>query len=383
MRVVIIGGGFGGIAAAEKLYNKLPFESGVEIILIDKNQYTTMIPSLPDISGNRIKYKYAAEYFRKVLPRGIKFLNYEVKEVDLTNKTIYMDEKKLNYDYLIFSPGSRAAIDEDKLKVSYTMNSLQDALKIRDAFYRKTNKNEVTNVVIAGAGYTGVELACNLLNFANESNKKVAVTLVEKSERILPMLNEEISKDVLSKLNQLGINVIIKDEVIDNDGEKVTLKSNKLIDNAFLCWCSGEKISLSPKGKYKTIEDGRIIVDEFLRIPEHPEVFVVGDAAAVKSAEVYLSRALNYAYLEGKSAGRNVASLITGEKLTSFKPKGNGWIIPLYLTSVTENKGGTNKGKLGLFLHYLKCGLKNYNGRNTRKYIGYGLSFPFAKLERK
>lgn len=383
MRVVIIGGGFAGVAAAKKLYNQLSFEQEVEIILIDRNKHTTMLPSLPDVAGNRVSYRYLKEDIEKVIPRGVKFLNNEIDKVDFENKMIKMGEVELVYDYLIFAPGSKTNFydfDETRLK-DYKLDSLEDALRIRDNFYRMTNKNELTNVVISGAGYTGIELACNLYHFAQENKKKITITIIERSDRVLKTLKENISSYVTEKLSLLSIKIITNDEVKDFDGDKVTLKSGKVIDKAFFCWCSGVKIGITPKGKHNTIKDGRIIVDSFLRIPEHQEVFVVGDAAAIKYKDEYIRRAVNFSFKEGKNTGKNVAAILTDKKLKPYKPVDLGWVMPLYISSIGVGFGKEIRGRRGILFHYLMCGLKNYNGRNFRKYIKCGLKFSFTKVK--
>lgn len=383
MRVVIIGGGFAGIASAKKLYNQLAFEQDVEIILIDKNIHTTMLPSLPDVSGNRVNYKYLVEDIEKLIPRGVKFLNKVVQKVDFNNKIIKIEDKEIKYDYLIFSPGSKTNFfnhNEDFQK-NYKLDCLKDALRIREDFYKIISKNSITNVVISGAGFTGMELACNLYNFAKTNNRKITVTLIERATRVLPMVSEKMSKYVTDKLTELKFEIITGDEVTSYEDEKVTLKSGTVIENAFFCWCSGVKISLAPIGNHKILADGRIIVDEYLRIPEHPEVFVAGDAAGVKLKDNYIRRAVNFAFMAGKTAGKNVALAINGGKLKPFKPVDLGWVIPLYISSIGVGLGVEMKGRIGIMLHYIMCGMKNYNGRNIRKYIKFGFTFVFTKVK--
>lgn len=387
MKVIILGGGFAGISAAKAVYNKLAFEKEVDIVLIDKNSYTTMLPSLPDVLGNRIPHKYATALISELIPKGVRFINREVNEVDLDGKTVKLGNDILKYDYLIFSTGSKTNFFnfEGSNDGFYKLDCLEDALQIREDFYNSITTCDHTNAVIVGGGYTGIELACNLYNFATKlftfagnNNKKANITIIDRANRVLPMLSENLSSYANSKLSELGFNIITGDEVKTFENRTVTLKSGKVISNAMLYWCPGAKVSMEPKGNYKKLPDGRIVVNQNLQIPEYPEVFVAGDTAAFARKEEYLRRGVNFSAAEGKIAGKNVASIINNEKLSSFKPKDLGWVIPIFSSSVGVGFGRELRGRKGVFLHYVMCGIKNYNIKNVFKYIGYGFKFPFV-----
>lgn len=383
MRVVIIGGGFAGVAAAKQVFNQLPFDKKVEIILIDKNKYSTMLPSLPDVSGNRVEEKFIMEDIEKMLPKAIKFINKSVDFVDFHKKTIFMKEKELTYDYLIFSPGSKSNFfnHDEEFQKNLKLDCLEDALRIRKEFGASLIKRPKLNLVISGAGFTGIELACNLYHYAKVNKGQITITLIEKAERILPMLSQKMSKFVLDKMKLMNINFITGEEVISFEKNVVKLKNKGEIQDAFFCWCSGVKMSIKAVGNHKGLFDGRIIVDEFLRVPEHLEVFVAGDAAAIKSGETYLRRAVNFAYEAGKVCGKNVVATIEEEKLKPFKAVDLGWVIPIYISSIGMALGMETKGRLGITMHYVMCGLKNYNLRNFLKYLKYAFTFVFTKVE--
>lgn len=383
MRVVIIGGGFAGVAAAKQLFNKLPFDKNVEIILIDKNKYSTMLPSLPDVSGKRVEEKFIQGDIEKMLPKAVKFLNKEIDLVDFHKKTIFMKEKELTYDYLIFSPGSKSNFfnHDQEFQKNLKLDCLEDAIKIRTKFVQALSKRPKLNLVISGAGFTGIELACNLYHYAKVNGGKITITLIEKADRILPMLSEKMSKYVMNKMKLMGINFLTGDEVLSFEENVVKLKNKGEIQDAFFCWCSGVKLSIPVAGNHKGLFDGRIIVDEFLRIPEHLEVFVAGDAAAIKNGETFLRRAVNFAYVAGKFSGKNVAATIEEEKLKPFKTADLGWVIPIYISSIGMAFGMETKGRFGISMHYVMCGLKNYNLRNFLKYLKYAFTFIFTKVE--
>lgn len=383
MKIVIIGGGFAGIAAAKKLYNKLPFDRSAEIILIDKSEHSVMLPSLPDLAGGRVKTKYLLGDIRKQLPGGITFLQKEVTKVNLIEKKVYFEDSKIKYDYLIISSGSKTNFydKDEEFQKNYKLESLEDALKIQKDFKKFVNENEDVNVVVSGAGFTGLELASSLFHSAKVEGKKVKVSLIERSNRVLPMLSEERSSYVMKHMRDMGIDFITEDEVLDYKEKKVSLKSGLMIENAFFCWSSGVRMGLPVIGDYTAERDGRIIVDENLRMPEHPEVFVAGDAAAFKCSSGYIRRAVNFSYMAGQTAGYNIAATILKAPLKAFKVVDLGWVIPLYVTSIGEAFGVPTKGRLGIMLHYVMCGLKNYSLKNFIRYCFFALQFVFTKAK--
>jgi len=392
MRVVVIGGGFGGMAAIKTIFKAFPADDKSkmpEIILVDKNAYSTMLPSLPDIVGERIETEFVIGKYSETLPNGVKLINESVESVDFNTKTVKVNTQVLKYDYLVFAPGSVANFYNNTpefISKCHKLDNLDDALKTKEAFNAEIVKYDTVNVVISGGGFTGLELATNLYHKAKEANKKVNIYMIEMCPRILPMLGEKRSKYVTDKMKALGIEFLTSESVVSFDNRIVTLKSGKTIDNAFFCWCSGVKMGLQAVGNHKSIIDGRIIVNEFMQIPEHTEVYVVGDASAVKDEKLstaekvmYLRRAVNFAYMQGKIAGKNILATSRGKELKPYKMLDLGWVIPLYTTSIGEAFGKKIQGKKGIAMHYMICGVKNYSFKNLYNYCKFSVQFMRTK----
>lgn len=382
MKVIIIGGGFAGIAAAKSLYNKLPFEQTVDITLIDRHEFTTMLPSLPDVVGGRIDPQYLKGDIKSLIPKGVKFLVKNIDAVDFNKKTVTCGKEVLKYDYLIFAPGSRTNFfnADEAFQKNLKLDCIEDALKVQKAYNTALENHSELNVVITGAGFTGLELATNMYHASKSVNKKVNFYLVEKFGSVLPMLGEERAKYVKDKMEGLGFNFLVNEEVCSYENEVITLKNGGEIKNAFFCWCSGVRVGIAAEGNYKKLGDGRVVVDGFLRVPEHPEVFVAGDAAGVKQGEQFIRRAVNYAAMGGATAGKNVAALILGTQMKVFKPVDLGWVIPLYTTSIGEAFALVKtKGRSGIILHYMICGLKNYSLKNLLAYVKFAAAFVGAR----
>jgi NADH dehydrogenase len=371
MKIVIIGGGFAGRAAAKTLGKLAKKIKECEIILIDRNDYTTMLPSLPDVAGGQIAPEMLQEKITKLIPESVSFVQDTIQKIDFNKKSIECSGRIIKYDYMIFSPGSSTNYYgfSQNLDKIYTLEKLDDSLRIYNEFKKILESGKKVNPVISGAGFTGLELASNLYRLAQTYNITVKITLVEKFDRILRNVSESMVCSVATEAEKLGIDIYKNETVSAFDGSTVTLSSGKVINDAFFCWCSGVRMGVPVDGNHQKHFDERIIVAPTLQIPEHPEVFVAGDAAAFKSGACFIRQALNFAETQGAHAGKNLCSYIYKKRLKPFKPFDMGWVIPFNLTSIGEVFGVPLGGRLGIFFHYSICGIKNYNVINLVRYF--------------
>jgi len=383
MKIFIVGGGFAGINAAKELSKKL--SSSHEIYLINKQGYTTLLPNLPDIVSNRLNENDITENISNLIPSSVKFLREEITSVEFDNKKIYTKDNEYNYDYLVMALGSKTNFfnfnqNLDKVNV---LDSLSSAEKIRKNFLNHIKEREEISLVISGAGFTGIELACNLYDLCKKESKKINITMVDLGKNLLPMVSDKSRAHVLRKFEKLEFNICLENEIKIFDGKNITLKNEEVIKDAFFCWCSGVKTSLKPIGSYDTLPDGRILVDKFLSISKYPQVYIAGDSAAIKDEKnnTILRRAVNFAEMSGKTAGRNVAHHIEGKEIKIFKPIDLGWIIPMYITSVGVALGKEVRGRKGIFMHYIICGIKNYSFRNFCREFTAAIKYTFIRLK--
>lgn len=381
MKVFIVGGGFAGIKAAKQLSKKISKED--EIYLIDKNEYTTMLPNLPEITSGRLKDKDITEKITKLLPENVKFLNEEIISINLDEKTIETKKNTYNYDYLVMAAGSTTNLYgfNQHLESVNLLDSLEAANNVKEKFKNYINRVNDPTVVVSGAGFTGIELACNLYDYAKKQGKKLNVAFIELSKKILPMLSEKSSIHVMERFNRMGFKIYTENQIVGFDGENITLKSGEVIKDVFFCWCSGVKSSMKPIGNYEALPDGRIIVDEYLSIPNYKGVYAVGDSAAIKGKDgKFLRRAVTFAEMSGKHAGKNIAAEMNNEPKSKFNPIDLGWIIPMYISSVGEAMGIEVRGRKGIFMHYILCGIKNYNFKNFGREFIAAFKYPFTKV---
>lgn len=380
MKIFIVGGGFAGIAAARQLSKISNKET--EVYLIDKNAYASMLPNLPEIVSGRLKKEVVTEKLLNLIPNSVRFIHDNIEEINFNGKSIITKNSVYQYDYLVLSAGSKTnyfGFDQNVEKIN-VLESLESAEKLKRDFNKYiVNKQEGT-LLISGAGFTGIELACNLYELCKKQNKRLQVVFVEVSKKVLPMLSEKSSAHVIKKLGELRFTILKENQIKSFDGINITLKNGEEFKDVFFCWCSGVKASLRPFGDYEALSDGRIIVNEFLSIPDYPEVFAAGDAAAIKNAKgMYLRRAVTFAQMSGKHAGKNLCAEILGKRKKPFKSIDLGWIIPLYISSVGVALGVEVRGRKGIFMHYFLCGIKNYNFKNFLKELNAALKYLFVK----
>lgn len=381
MRILILGGGFAGRAAARQLGKTFNGNQQVDILLIDKNQYTTMMPSLPDLAGGRVNPKSLVEDIEVLIPKKVEFKKTNVINVDLQHRLVQTTSGDLPYDYLILASGSKTNFFgcEETFKQAYKMDCFEDAIRIRDAATKALLGASPVNFVVSGGGFTGLELATNLYHQAKTLGKKANIYVVELADHVLPMLKTDMSRYVQSKIESLGIEFMLSSEVVSYDNNTVTLKNGQQIENAFFCWSAGVMNAVPVTGDVEALRDQRLVVDKALRLHNYPEVFVAGDSAAIKDKNgAFIRRAVNYAAMSGAHAGKNLAKVIRNEKPLDFHPIDLGWVIPLYVSSIGVGLGVGIKGRLGITFHYLMCGIKNYSVPNFLQYVVYGIKFFFT-----
>lgn len=298
-KVIIIGGGFAGLAAAKKLKNK-----SVDVILIDKTNHHLFQPLLYQVATAGLSPAYIAFPLRSIFrkSKNVQVILGEVKRIDRAEKKVYLNGESYSYDFLIVAVGARHHYfgKDEWEKVAPGLKTLQDAINIREKILfafekaeRITNPQEqqkYLNFVVVGGGPTGVEMAGAIAEIAKKTlvedfkkidPSKAKVYLIEAMDRILPSYPEDLSEKAKKDLEKLGVKVLLNTKVTDIQGEKVYI-NGKEIETATIIWAAGNKANpLIQQLKTEIDKMGRAIVTPFLTLKEDDSVFVIGDAAAV------------------------------------------------------------------------------------------------------
>jgi NADH dehydrogenase len=361
-KTVIVGGGFAGRQACHALR-----KADTEIVLYDPRSTTVMLPALPDLAGGWVDEKFLFQSLEKLLPKNVRHIQKAVSSIDLDAKTMVAGDETITFDKLLIAAGSVTdfhGFDQHRDRI-YHLDSLESARRIRDDFGAYLLKRDQPHVVMAGGGYTGLELAMSLFYRARFAGKPCRVTVIDPGKEILPFLPEEKRKTIQSFLARTGITVLPETRVTGFDGKNVTA-GDQIFEDVFFCWAGGSTFAVPElKGNIERLRDGRLKVNPDLSLPSYPDVFAAGDAAAVEQNGQFLRKAVNFSWYAGKCAGKNIARRLHGEQTKPFRPFDAGWVIPLHGDSVGQlfNRVWI-KGKSGLRLHYFMCGFRNYSLSN-------------------
>jgi NADH dehydrogenase len=380
MKIVIIGAGFAGIKCARRLASL----KGHDIILFNKKDYTVMIPSLPDIAGGRVKEKYITERITRLVPGNIRFLNEAVISVDIDSKIIATEKNIYKYDILVLACGVEVnffGFDQNLEKV-FTLENLEDALHINKEIIKMARAGSLKNVVISGAGFTGLEVGANMHTLLKDY-PGISIHFIEKTGMVLNPQEPYLANFVKRELERTGLKFHMEDTIKEFDGYKVVLESGAILDSAALIWTSGMKRALQINGNYRELPNGRLIVNPDLRLAGCRDVFAAGDCSALQEKGNYLRMSVNYAGKMGALAGENIKRLIEGKPLLSYRPFDPGWLLPANHTCVGYVFNIRIRGRIGIILHFLITGMKNYNLGNFLAFTGYAFKFFFtARLYR-
>ncbi|OFW56016.1 MAG: hypothetical protein A2W01_04655 [Candidatus Solincola sediminis] len=371
-RIVIAGAGFAGISALKPLGKFTVTAPEYETMIFDKNDYTTMMPSLPDIAAKRIKQNLPKASIRDLLPKRVLFKNEEIERIDFDAQSVSAGSKDYEYDYLLLSAGSVSNFYgfNQHLSRIFVLDSFTEALRIEQEFSKYLENRESYTVIIAGAGFTGIETACVLKAYAETNARTINVVLIEKADRVLGNLPAHISDYLESFMSGLGFRVIKRSTVESFNGNDIALETGEIFKDVFFVWTSGSKRAIEDiSGTFTTLPDGRINVTEYLQVPGYKNVFAAGDSAAIKSGDGYLRKAAPFSASSGRAAGKNIMRSLENRPLKKFRPVELGWIIPLYPSSIGHVLGLNIKGRPGMSLHYLTCSYRTHGIKHRAGYF--------------
>jgi NADH dehydrogenase len=352
-RVVIIGAGFAGIAAARALRHV-----DIDVVLIDRRNHHIFQPLLYQVATAILSPADIAAPIRQleVKQRNLSALLAEVTGVDVASRTIEASSPGLGgrtiaYDYLVVAPGMRPSYfgHDEFAQHAPGLKSLSDAetirAKILGAFeLAATTEDEderarLMTFVLVGAGPSGVELAASLAHMTNVTLRgnfrridpaKASIVLLDAGKRVLPTYAESLSRRVTRRLTKLGVKVLtgVKVETVDAEG---VVAGGSRIPSATVLWTAGVAASPIPKMLGAKIDRaGRALVDPFLKVVNAPGVFVVGDAASVMQNEHPVPGVAQAAIQEGRYVGRLIAKELKGRKVKRpfrYFDKGNMAVV--------------------------------------------------------
>ncbi|HEX4144669.1 MAG TPA: NAD(P)/FAD-dependent oxidoreductase [Pirellulales bacterium] len=341
-RVVIIGGGFGGLTAAQSLA-----KAAVQITLIDRRNHHLFQPLLYQVATAGLNPSDIASPIRRILrhQRNVEVLLAEARNIDLARKTVTLDQGLLEYDYLIVATGARHSYfgHDEWAPLAPGLKSIADALEIRRrvlmAFEMAEREPDAAQrtawltFVIVGGGPTGVELAGALCEIAHHAlakdfrridPKQARIILVEGAERVLTAYVPELSEKARLQLIALGVDVRTGATVTSIDDNGVSLGNDRVAARTVL-WAAG--VTGSRLGRSLGVpldRASRVVVNPDLSIPGHAEAYVIGDLASLTQDGALVPGVAPAAMQEGRHAASNIVRLVRGETALPFRYHNKG-----------------------------------------------------------
>ncbi len=341
-RILIVGGGFGGVRAALDLSAK---NVDAKITLIDGRSYLEYYAALYRVVAGRSPTEVCVPYARIFKGKNVEVVKDVVNGVDLAHRVVRGESgAHYGYDYLVLAVGSETAYFgiPGMQELSYGMKSAHEALELKRHLHEVFNeartardsseRSQAAHIVVIGAGPSGVELAGELAVYARKLAKQhgispslVSIDLVEAMSRVLPTLEQEMSDRVLQRLHALGVNVLLGRSVTKEEAEQVYLKDMQMKTKTVV-WTAGVKAN-SMLAKIEGLQldrRGRAEVDEHRRAKFHPEVFVIGDAAASQ-----YSGTAQTAVRDGGYVADAISRDLQGEPLVPCENHPSAFAIPV------------------------------------------------------
>lgn len=364
-RVVIVGGGLGGLRLAEDLYG-----SGMQVVLIDKNNFHQFPPLIYQIASAGIDPSSISFPFRQIFRKrkDFYFRMAEARMVDTEKKILQTSIGKIDYDYLVLAAGATTNFFGNKNIEEWAipMKTVPEAMGLRNAllsnFERaltcatEEERQELLNVVIVGGGATGVEIAGALAemrryvipyDYPDMDSSLMHIYLIEAGDRLLAGLSQESSQKAYEFLKSMGVDIQFGKMVTDYRDHKVVMKDGTEIPTRTFLWVSGIRANAMPGIDESHLGRGfRFKVDEYNRIPGVEDVFAIGDQCLQTSDASYPNghpQVAQVAIQQAKNLAKNLKLIDQGadsSELTAFHYKNLG-----SMATIGRNKAVVEIGK--------------------------------------
>jgi NADH dehydrogenase len=371
---VIAGAGYAGLHAALRLAAKLKHDPDVELTLLDRHDYHQALTELPRVAAGTRAADAVRIPIQGVLNRRVRFLQTEVTGFDLPGRVLQTRDGRVAYTRLVLALGSRPndfAIP-GLAERTISLYSVTDAERVWAAVDRTVSaaakatdpdrQRRLATVVVGGGGATGVELAGELAEILPEvarghglAPEVPKVVLVEAGPAILAGSSPALVERALGVLGRLGVAVLTDARIAQATGEGFRLADGGLVQGGVFVWAGGVKApELVAASGLPTGHNGRVKVDQHLRVLDHPEVYAAGDLASVVDPRTghVLPPLAQVALEEAETVARNLDAELDGRPLESFRFHDKGFVVSVGpRRGVAEVAGITTGGRLA---HVLK-----------------------------
>ena len=363
-KIVILGGGFAGVECARQLESYFGNSSEIELVMISEDNFLLFTPMLPQVASGMIETRHIVMPIRAICKKT-KFYEGRIKNADPFGKLVTLwgtGEKRgvsIHYDYLVVALGSETNFFgmADVEKNAYTMKTLNDAVMLRnraiDMLEQAENetdpilRNSFLTFVVVGGGFAGIETAGELMDLLLDARKyyptihkgDIHVIVLEALPMILPGFNEKLAEFAKGKMIERGIDIRLRTAVTSFDGIEVIVKSldenpkdsideskMNVIRTKTLIWTAGvTPVNTIKRSMFKT-DKGKVIVNDFLEVPEFSGVFAIGDCALFMDPQTNrpFAPTAQIAESQAKIAAYNLNALIKNLEKKKFEYHSKG-----------------------------------------------------------
>jgi len=369
--VVILGGGFAGLYAAKELGGK-----PVRVTLLDRRNHHLFQPLLYQVATAALNPADIAIPIRHVLrrERNVTVLMATATSIDVANRKVLLADGELEYDHLVLATGATHSYFGNDAWAAHApgLKSIEDALEIRkrvllafEAAEREPDivkRNAWMTFVVVGAGPTGVELAGAFAEIARRvlrddfrriDPRDARVFLVEAGPRVLSMLDPSLSTDAQAELVRMGVDVVTGGRVMAIDSEGVKVGENRIAARTVV-WAAG--VAASPLAKSLGVpldRSGRVKVNDDLRAPGLPEVWVAGDLAAFEENGKVIAGLAPIAIQQGRHVARSILRVTEGTSPERFTYRDRGTMVTIGRAAAVADVRGVRFGGLAAWLAWL------------------------------
>ncbi|QIK70748.1 NAD(P)/FAD-dependent oxidoreductase [Erysipelothrix sp. HDW6C] len=355
-KVVVVGAGYAGILAAKKLAKKFKKDKDVEITIVDRNPFSTMLTELHEVAAGRVdEYSIRMDLKKIFAGRKVDVKLDNIEKVDFEKQVVIGAHESYAYDYVVIGSGSKPTYFgiEGAEEHTHTLWSYDDAVNLRDhilATFVKASqtpdvaeRRKLLTFYVVGAGLTGVEMMGELAEYVpvlcdkfSLDPQEVTMVEVDAMPSVVGTLPEKLQRKIHNRLVKMGVEVKLNAKVVKVTADSISLdiegnvETNSVhtviwtagIESADLSKETGDALSVAQRG-------GRVETDEFLRAKGQENVFIVGDNAyfVPEGEERAVPQMVENAEQSGATAAKNIAAAITGQPLKPYKPAFHGTMV--------------------------------------------------------
>ena len=364
-RVVILGGGYGGVYTALKM-QKAARRGRIDLTLISQDNFFLCQPMLSEVVSGSIEPPHIVNPIRRLLPH-VHFHQAEIELVEPDSRNVVINYHgdnthydRIPYDHLVIAVGSTTDLSSlpGMAEHAFPFKTLGDAFFLRNHLISvleeaevetdSQQKAELLTFVVAGGGYTGVEVAAEINSFTREAArsyrridpKEITVILLHKGSRILPVLSDKLAAFSHQTLERRGLEIRLGTSIQGATAQSAILSDGDTVPTRTLVAAVGTApnpllVKIALEKDYR----GRVVLDETLAVPERPGMWAVGDCAAVRDVREggTCPPTAQYAMRQAKHVARNILASINGEALRTFSYRNLGVFVPLGRFSAAAN----------------------------------------------